>query len=208
MADTLTTIDTSALHISSALGVYAKAYSAASTDYSTLLAVPNDEANPAESAHAQLTGLGYALLGATTVDGSEFKESKTRTKHFVHQQRQPVAVTEDEAQATFTTTLHEFNEDAILNAFGGGTIEVTAEGNLHYLPPENGQLFYVSIVLDSLYNTEITRVLMERCTTGGETTLPFNPKQLSGLQVTADALSPKNHARAWELIAPGSTGGS
>lgn len=208
MADTLTTIDTSALHISSALGVYAKAFNPSVNNYTALKAVPNNVENPAEAAHAQLTGLGYALLGATTVNGSEFKESKTRTKHFVHQQRQPVAVTEDEAEATFTTTLHEFNEEAILNAFGGGTIEVTAEGNLHYLPPENGQLFYVSIVLDSLYNTEITRVLMERCTTGGETTLPFNPKQLSGLQMTADALSPKNHTRAWELIAPGSTGGS
>lgn len=208
MADTLTTIDTSALHISSALGVYAKAFNPSVNNYTALKAVPNNVENPAEAAHAQLTGLGYALLGATTVNGSEFKESKTRTKHFVHQQRQPIAVTEDEAEATFTTTLHEFNEEAILNAFGGGTIEVTAEGNLHYLPPENGQLFYVSIVLDSLYNTEITRVLMERCTTGGETTLPFNPKQLSGLQMTADALSPKNHARAWELIAPGSTGGS
>lgn len=208
MADTMSTIEIEDLLISSSLGVYAKEYDADSTDYTDLVAVPNDDANPAESAHAQLIGLGFDLLGATIVDGSEFKETKTRTKHFVHQQRQPVLVTEDEAEATFTTTLHEIDEEALINAFGGGTVTTTAEGNLHYLPPENGQLHYVTFAIDTLYNTKVTRLLLERCTTGGESTFPLNPKQMSGLPMTADALSPVNHQRAWELIRASTTTGS
>lgn len=205
---TLTEINTDALHISSALGVYAKAFNENSTDYATLVAVPNDESDPATEAHTQLTGLGYVLLGATVVDGSEFKETKTRTKHFVHQQRNPVLVTEDEAEAVFTSTLHEFSEDAFKAAFGGGSVQTTAEGNLHFVPPQNGTLTYYSFVLDSLYNTKITRVLMERCTTGGESSIPFNPKQMSGLPITVDALSPVNHDAAWELILPDPVSGS
>lgn len=203
MADTMSTIETANLLIAGSLGVYARAFDPDATDTDTLLDIA---AGGAEESHAELLGLGFAHLGATIKDGSNFKETKQRTKHFVHQQRQPVIVTEDQVEATFTTSLHEFDEDAIVNAFGGGEVTTTANGNLLYLPPDNGELHYITFVIDALYNGDVTRLVMERCTTGGETDLALKPTELAGLPMTVDALSPVQLPRAWHLIRPGVAG--
>lgn len=201
MADSMSTIHVEDLFIAGSLGIYARTFNPSATD------LPEDVATGgAEAAHAELIGLGFELLGATIKDGSNFKETKSRTKHFVHQQRQPVIVTEDQVEATFTTTLHEFNAEAIINAFGGGTVTTTSNGNALYVPPENGELHYVTFVIDSLYNGDVTRLVMERCTTGGETDVAFKPTELAGLPMTADALSPVQALSSWYLIRPSSSG--
>lgn len=206
MPDTMSTIETANLMIAGSLGVYAKEFDPEATYADTLQDIA--AGGTAEDAHAELIGLGFAHLGATIKDGSNFKETKQRTKHFVHQQRQPVIVTEDQVEATFTTTLHEFDEDAIVNAFGGGEVTTTSNGNLLYLPPENGELHYITFVIDALYNGQVTRLVLERCTTGGETDVALKPTELAGLPMTADALSPVLFPRAWHLIRPNTATGS
>lgn len=208
MADTMSTIETGNLLIAGSLGVYARPHDPEATDYPVDIADPGGGETAAEAAHAQLIGLGFAHLGATIKDGSNFKETKQRTKHYVHQQRQPVAVTEDQVEAVFTSALHEFDEDAIINAYGGGEITTTANGNQLYLPPANGELHYITFVVDALYNGEVTRLVMERCTSGGETDLALKPTELSGLPITVDALSPVQTERAWYLIRPAAVSGS
>jgi hypothetical protein len=198
---TMSDIVVSNLLISGSLGVYTREFDAELDD------LPVDVAATPATAHAELLALGFAHLGATIKDGSNFKETKQRTKHFVHQQRQPALVTEDNAEAVFQTTLHEvLNEDALISAYGGGTITTTPLGNRLFTPPENGTLSFFSVIVDSLYNNEITRIVMERCTTGGDTDLAMKPTELMGLPMTVDVLAPVNAASAWYRISPAESG--
>ena len=149
------------------------------------------------------------LLGESTNEGSNFRETKQRTKHYVHQQRNPVLVTEDQVEAVFQTTLHEYlNQDAIVAAYGGGTWTTTSNGNAMFVPPEPGTLSYGTFVVDALFNNQITRYVLERCTTGGDTDVPLRPTQMTGVPMTVDALSPTNAPAAWYMIAPNPGGGS
>lgn len=199
---TLSEIKSANLFIAGSLGVFWREYDADADD------LPDDVATTVDGARAELELLGFSLLGATTNEGSNFRESKQRTKHYVHQQRNPVLVTEDQVEAVFQTTLHEMlNQDAISAAYGGGTWTTTANGNALFVPPEPGTLSYGTFVIDALFNNSITRYVMERCTTGGDTDVALRPTELSGVPMTVDALSPTNAPAAWYMVAPQPEGG-
>ena len=55
-------------------------------------------------------------------------------------------------------------------------------------PPERT----ITFVVDALFNNQITRYVLERCTTGGDTDVPLRPTQMTGVPMTVDALSPTN----------------
>jgi len=200
---TLSEITPANLFIAGSLGVFWREYDAGADD------LPEDVATTIDGARTELEALNFVLLGATTNEGSNFRETKQRTKHYVHQQRNPVLVTEDQVEAVFQTTLHEYlNQDAIVAAYGGGTWTTTSNGNAMFVPPEPGTLAYGTFVVDALFNNQITRYVLERCTTGGDTDVPLRPTQMTGVPMTVDALSPTNAPAAWYMIAPNPGGGS
>lgn len=183
------------LHISGSLGIWVRPYDAATWDEVPTTVNQDDPTAALESA-------GFVLLGASAKDGSTFAKKAQRTKHYIHQVRVPVRITEDQIEATFTSKLHEFSEDVLQAAMGGGTWEDLGDGNSVYLPPGAGEVNYQTFVVDSVDNSKVTRLIIEKGIGGGDSDVALKPDELSAFGLTVDALATTNLPSGWKLIRP------
>lgn len=162
--------------------------------------LPDPAEFPDASTYDDDNGLSedYELVGFTSPEGSQFSDSKTTEKIFVHQRFRAARTIVTEVGTSAQFTMRQWNRTSVLLGFGGGTIEVVS-GIFVYTPPDPETLQHRIIVIDSIDGDIIHRYIIKRGMVSGETTVAFARTEASDLPVTIEADESSSTSTAWVL---------
>jgi hypothetical protein len=160
---------------------------------------PLPTAHPASvTAYAtdNLLNAAFRDVGYTDNDGATIKLTREITKHYAHQNSDPIIAVETKREIEIDAGLLEAKAANLIDLYGGTATSVT--GGMKYEPAAQGSdIVYGVAVADFLFADKVERWVLKKCFPTGSGDIAKKKTDLSILPLTLVGLAPSASAGAW-----------